>query len=97
MAGSARGSKMYFDVVSTAPRTGRELSEEKQLHLLLLFIAFMGAIVSQGILDCQGAAPKINKGGILYMISHNVTLILGYHKGIKAVRGIDKAYALVYN
>ncbi len=61
MAGSARGSKMYFDVVSTAPRTGRELSEEKQLHLLLLFIAFMGAIVSQGILDCQGAAPKINK------------------------------------
>ena len=46
MAGSARGSEMYFDVVSSAPRTGRELSEEKQVHLLLLFIAFIGAIVS---------------------------------------------------
>lgn len=74
MAGSARGSEMYFDVVSSAPRTGRELSEEKQVHLLLLFIAFIGAIVSQGILYCQGEGHKILLFLVLACISDSFSV-----------------------
>lgn len=58
MVGSARSSEMYFDVVSSAPRTDRELSEEKQGHLLLLFIAFIGAIVSRGFCIVKGGSQN---------------------------------------